>query len=473
MRTSTITLAALAVATIALSVPAEARHHRNAQFYPIFDAAAAPAYPIEHQDRAPRASRAVSRSVEPAETAHHSQEEAEPARQPSHGLVSIQCGKGHIKVAATAAVQFAGFCRDLWAVYHWAKGQGGWRPGVCATGSKHPCGGAIDVEQWCRSCVTKAFPVKLSEQLADKWGLWPGSRWGYRDTGHFEIRGGLASNGWKPKDAAKIAALPPEPAPKHWPITAKESAPVLTAEAAKAALPSVAFYAYEEIVEERPAKIVLAALRDVPIGTPRQEVDRAADAFGLDRTYMRAVAKIESDFNPHERTGQYIGIFQLSHNEFASYGEGSITSARDNAVAAAAKFVSERVEFERAVRRNADRGDLYLVHLQGLRGAIEHIDHPERIAWRSMCATDEGREKGDAWCRKAVWGNVLPHIKRVWKSVEVLTSGTFTAMWRDRLDALYRGGITTPAKVAKAEPHRHRHHRHHYVRHHHMLMASR
>ena len=41
-------------------------------------------------------------------------------------------------------------------------------------------------------------------------------------------------------------------------------------------------------------KIDLAALRDVPLGTPIQEIDRAAEAFGLDANFMKTVAKIES-----------------------------------------------------------------------------------------------------------------------------------------------------------------------------------
>jgi hypothetical protein len=31
--------------------------------------------------------------------------------------------------------------------------------------------------------------------------------------------------------------------------------------------------------------------------------------------FMRAVAKIESDFDPKQRTGSYIGLFQLSKHD--------------------------------------------------------------------------------------------------------------------------------------------------------------
>ena len=102
------------------------------------------------------------------------------------------------------------------------------------------------------------------------------------------------------------------------------------------------YYVYSEIPpSEKPAKIALAALRNVPLGTPVQEIERAADAFGFDLNFMKAVAKIESDFNPKNRTGSYIGLFQLSKSEFSKYGSGDILNPRDNAMAAAYKFVQE------------------------------------------------------------------------------------------------------------------------------------
>jgi len=104
----------------------------------------------------------------------------------------------------------------------------------------------------------------------------------------------------------------------------------------------LAFYPYAELPPARkPADVVLDSLGDVPVGTPLEEIKRASDAFGLDFSFMRTVAKIESDFNPNQRTGSYIGLFQLSKIEFAKYGSGEITSARDNAIAAAYKFTTE------------------------------------------------------------------------------------------------------------------------------------
>jgi hypothetical protein len=200
----------------------------------------------------------------------------------------------------------------------------------------------------------------------------------------------------------------------------------------------LADYAYSEVPpDKKPADIALDALKDVPIGTPIEEIKRASEAFGLDFNFMKAVAKIESDFDPKQRTGSYIGLFQLSKYEFAAYGSGDILNARDNAVAAAYKFATAAILFELNTHQKATLSDLYLIHQQGTRGAEEHVNHPDRIAWKSMCATDEGKQKGEQWCKRAIWGNTLPEIKHVWKTVDNLTSGAFVKMWQQQVDRYY------------------------------------
>lgn len=221
-------------------------------------------------------------------------------------------------------------------------------------------------------------------------------------------------------------------APRHF----NPPAPTQPAPEAPAAAPFSAYladWAYSE-TPFNPTVSLLAALRAVPVGSPAQEIDRAAELFGLDTRFLRAVARIELDFNPREQTGRYIGLFQLSAYEFGKYGSGSITSARDNAIAAAWKFVNMAAVFEADTHIRPTLSYLYLMHQQGEAGAAEHVSHPDRLAWRSMCATDEGREKGEWWCKRAVWGNTLPSVKAAWKSVDRLTSGAFVAMWQSRVD---------------------------------------
>jgi hypothetical protein len=200
----------------------------------------------------------------------------------------------------------------------------------------------------------------------------------------------------------------------------------------------LAYYAYSEVPPDtKPADTILAALKDLPIGTSIDEIKLACDAFGLDFTFMKTVARIESGFNPLVRTGSYIGLFQLSHYEFDKFGSGDITSPRDNAVAAAYKFITAAILFELNTHKKPTLYDLYLIHQQGTQGAEEHVSHPERIAWQSMCATDEGRQKGEKWCKRAIWQNTLPDIKKIWKSVDNLTSAAFVSMWQQRIDHFY------------------------------------
>jgi hypothetical protein len=77
-----------------------------------------------------------------------------------------------------------------------------------------------------------------------------------------------------------------------------------------------------------------------------------------------------------------------------------------------------------------------------------------------MCATDEGKEKGEKWCKRAIWQNTLPAIKQMWKSVENLPSSAFVTMWRQRINRLYArysdmigGKQDVDVSPQQAEPH--------------------
>jgi hypothetical protein len=206
------------------------------------------------------------------------------------------------------------------------------------------------------------------------------------------------------------------------------------------------YYVWSELPPaEKPADIVLRSLKDTPVGTPVEEIKRASDAFGLDFNFMKAVARIESGFDPKQHTGSYIGLFQLSKYEFNKFGSGQILDSRDNAIAAAYKVITEGILFEWVTHKKPTLSDLYLIHQQGWEGAAEHISQPDRIAWKSMCATSEGREKGEKWCKRAIWRNTLPAVKDAWKSVDKLTSGAFVGMWRERVAHFYSKYMATAA----------------------------
>jgi Transglycosylase SLT domain len=169
---------------------------------------------------------------------------------------------------------------------------------------------------------------------------------------------------------------------------------------------------------------------------PRDEIREAASLYGLELAMMMSIAKVESDFNPRVRTGSYKGLFQLSDYEFKKYGDGSIWDARDNARAAAHMFLVQAEKFRWALGHYPDYAERYMVHQQGIQGAIEHYTHPERAAWQSMCATDEGVLKGERWCRKCISGNLLPEWKQAFGSVDKIQSGDFVSLWTGRIDHL-------------------------------------
>jgi hypothetical protein len=77
-----------------------------------------------------------------------------------------------------------------------------------------------------------------------------------------------------------------------------------------------------------------------------------------------------------------------------------------------------------------------MVHQQGIEGAIEHYEHPGRTAWQSMCATSEGLLKGEHWCKRCIWGNLLPKWKQKFATVERISSADFVTLWTGRINLL-------------------------------------
>jgi predicted GIY-YIG superfamily endonuclease len=193
---------------------------------------------------------------------------------------------------------------------------------------------------------------------------------------------------------------------------------------------------------------------------PRDEIRKAASLYGLDLAMMMSVAKVESDFNPRVRTGSYKGLFQLSNYEFNKYGDGSIWDARDNARAAAHMFLVQAEKFRWALGHFPDYAERYMVHQQGIQGAIEHYTHPERVAWQSMCATDEGVLKGEQWCKRCIWGNLLPQWKDAFGNVDKISSAEFVSLWTERINHLANRFSVAEAFVSVSRPSkRHSQHR--------------
>lgn len=169
--------------------------------------------------------------------------------------------------------------------------------------------------------------------------------------------------------------------------------------------------------------------------TLNEEVDRAASIAGVDPAILRGVIRIESSANPAAVKGSYKGLGQLSDEQFQKYGGGDIFNARDNLRATARKLADEAGEFEQKYGHLPTAAEIYLTHQQGAGGFAAHMANPERPAWQNMLSTKEGREKGEAWAKAAIWGNVPDRDKGRFGSVENITSRQFTQLWEQKVDA--------------------------------------
>jgi hypothetical protein len=177
----------------------------------------------------------------------------------------------------------------------------------------------------------------------------------------------------------------------------------------------------------------------------RAEIEQAAKLFNIDTRMMKAFAKIESGYNPKAKTGRYKCLFQLSDWEFAKYWQGDIYDIRDCAIAAARKFATEAAQFENDVGRRATAAEIYCIHQQGYQGCAFHYAAPQQLAWKNMSLTGEGQEKGAAWARKAIWGNVPSDLKNTIKGgLEALTSGQFIALWTERVNRFMARKVEPP-----------------------------
>src|SRR5262245_1540824 len=177
----------------------------------------------------------------------------------------------------------------------------------------------------------------------------------------------------------------------------------------------------------------------------RAEIEQAAKLFDVDVRMMKAFAKIESGYNPKARTGRYKCLFQLSDWEFAKYWKGDIYDVRDCSIAAARKFATEAAQFEKDVGRRATAAEIYCIHQQGYQGCAFHYAAPHQVAWKNMYLTNEGQEKGEAWARKAIWGNVPSDVKKKIKGgLAALTSAQFIALWTERVNRFMARKVEPP-----------------------------
>lgn len=181
-------------------------------------------------------------------------------------------------------------------------------------------------------------------------------------------------------------------------------------------------------------------------------IARAAARHGVTEERLRGFARIESGGDPRNVTGSYRGLYQLGPDEWKRYGGGAdIFDPAANADAAARKLNDEAARFKAKYGRDPSTHELYMVHQQGEGGTAAHLANPDRPAWQNMLSTGEGRQKGEAWARAAIWGNVPADVRAKYGSVDNLTSAQFLDLWRDKV-ARMTGEAATPVAMASNLP---------------------
>lgn len=182
-----------------------------------------------------------------------------------------------------------------------------------------------------------------------------------------------------------------------------------------------------------------AAVGPITFGLPKTvgaTVDAAATTAGLDPSLFRRIAAIESGGDAANTTGQYKGLFQLSDAEFKAAGGGDIFNPADNARAAAV-IVKRKVDaFQAEFGRAPTPTEIYLMHQQGEAGLRAHEQHPELPAWQNMLSTGEGQQRGAAWAKAAIWGNVPDDVKKQFPGgVDTVTSADFIKLWSAKVES--------------------------------------
>jgi len=188
-------------------------------------------------------------------------------------------------------------------------------------------------------------------------------------------------------------------------------------------------------------------------------ITRAAEQTGMNSDRLRLMAWIESRGNPNATNSLgYSGLFQMQPGEFARRGgQGSVLDPNENARVGAAWVKEKEDRFRSKYGRDPTDVEAYLMHQQGEGGAAAHLANPDELAWRNMLSTAEGRQKGEAWARRAINGN---------GGNDNMTSREFVDTWARKIagmkgetPAALPGAIATPATtpgagaiVASAQP---------------------
>ncbi len=146
--------------------------------------------------------------------------------------------------------------------------------------------------------------------------------------------------------------------------------------------------------------------------------------------YLPRFIQIESGGNPNARTGSYSGLLQMGPDEIAKYGGNGLEQGK--------QLLADRAaELEKTLGRPPTPTELYMAHQQGMGGVQAHMANPDAPAWQNMAGTGEGRRKGEAWAKQAIWGNVPSDVRANYPGgVDSLTSKQFMDLWQQKVERI-------------------------------------
>ena len=182
-----------------------------------------------------------------------------------------------------------------------------------------------------------------------------------------------------------------------------------------------------------------------------------AHAQGVDPALVLGSAQIESGMGavPDRPGSQYKGMLQLGDQEWAAHG-GTPQNRNDPAMQATlgvAQLAKTQAATAAALGRPPANWETYMAHQQGIGGLQAYLADPNRSAIDAMASTAEGQQKGYAWSRQAVLGNI-PADQRAALGNNP-TSGQFLNAWQQRFGRAVTqlgGGPAQPASAPGAPP---------------------
>ena len=162
------------------------------------------------------------------------------------------------------------------------------------------------------------------------------------------------------------------------------------------------------------------------------------------QSYRSTVAQIESSGNRFNRTGNQYGLYQFSPDQFRRLGITDWTNVDQQNRALGNETNENRTVFSNAMGRQPTGPELYMMHQQGVAGAMAHFRNPNGSAVANI---QQYYRPGVA--AQAIRNNIPRDDPLRNVPVNQITSKQFTDMWQRKYDRF--GGQQAPAQAQQPQ----------------------